>query len=55
MDVGRFKITDTKPYAPATLTNQDNAKLLQQLKSAFKRTINWHKYQSDPKMHEENT
>ena len=40
MDVGRFKITDTKPYAPATLTNQDNAKLLQQLKSAFKRTIN---------------
>ena len=25
---------------------QDNAKLLQQLKSGFKRTINWNKYQS---------
>ena len=24
-----------------TLSNQDNAKLLEQLKSRFKRTINW--------------
>ena len=24
-----------------TLSNQDNAKLLEQLKSGFKRTINW--------------
>ena len=28
-----------------TLSTQDNAKLLQQLKSNFKRTINWNKYQ----------
>ena len=35
-----FKITDTKLYVPAvTLSTQDNAKLLQQLKSGFKRTI----------------
>ena len=34
-------ITDKKLYVPiATLSTQDNAKLLQQLKSGFKRTIN---------------
>ena len=31
---------------PATLSTQDNAKLLQQLKLSFKRTINWNKSQS---------
>ena len=37
----RFEITDTKPYVPfLTLSTQDNTKLLQQLKSSFKRTIN---------------
>ena len=42
-----FAITDTKLYVPvATVSTQDNAKLLQQLKSGFKRTINWNKYQS---------
>ena len=36
-----FSITDTKLYAPVvTLSTQDNAKLLEQLKSDFKRTIN---------------
>ena len=36
-----FVITDTKLYVPVvTLSTQDNAKLLQQLKSGFKRTIN---------------
>ena len=46
----KFKITDTKLYLPVvTLSTQDNAKLFQQLKSGFKRTINWNKYQSDPK------
>ena len=40
-------ITDKKLYVPiATLSTQDNAKLLQQLKSGFKRTINQSKYQS---------
>ena len=38
---GRFTITDTKLYVPViTLSTQDNAKLLQQFKSGFKRTIN---------------
>ena len=42
-----FAITGTKLYVPVvTLSTQDNAKLLQQLKSGFKRTINWNKYQS---------
>ena len=41
-----FAITDTKPYVPVeTLSTQDNAKLLQQLKSGIKRTIIWNKYQ----------
>ena len=43
----KFKITNTKLYIPVvTLSNQDNAKLLQQLKSGFKITINWNKHQS---------
>ena len=42
-----FAITDTKLYVPVvTLSTQDNAKLLQQLKSGFKRTINWNKHHS---------
>ena len=43
----KTKITDTKHYVPlVTLSTQDNAKLLQQLKSGFKRAINWNKYQT---------
>ena len=43
----KFVITDTKLYAPAvTLSTQDNAKLLEQLRSSFQRTISWNKYQS---------
>ena len=42
-----LSITDTKLYVPiVTLSTQDKAKLLQQLKLGFKRTINWNKYQS---------
>ena len=42
-----ISITDTKLYVPVvTLSVQDNTKLLEQLKSDFKRTINWNKYQS---------
>ena len=42
-----FSINDTKLYVPVvTLSTQDNAKLLEQLKSGFKRKINWNKYQS---------
>ena len=52
---GRFTITDTKRFAPAvTLSTQDNAILLQQLKSGFRKTISWNKYQSDPKKHTQN-
>ena len=41
-----FAVTDTKLYVPVvTLSIQDNAKLLEQLRSGFKRTINWNKYQ----------
>ena len=42
----KFEITDTKLYvAVVTVSTQNNAKLLQQPKSGFKRTINWNKYQ----------
>ena len=43
----KFAITDAKLYVPkVTLSTGDNEKLLEQLKSGFKRTINWNKYQS---------
>ena len=46
-----FALTDTKLYVPVvTLSTQDNAKLLQQLKSGFKRVINWNKYLSNPEL-----
>ena len=46
---GRFEITDTRIYLPvATLSTQENTKLLQQLESGFKRVINWNKYLSKP-------
>ena len=41
-----FPTTDTKLFViVVTLLTDDNGKLLQQLKSGFKRTINWNKYQ----------
>ena len=52
---GKFAITKSKLYVPVvTLSTQDNAKLLQQLKYGFKRTINWNKYQSSIKTYAEN-
>ena len=40
-----FEINDTKLYVPVvTLSTQENIKLLKQLESGFKRTINWNKY-----------
>ena len=40
-----FHITDTKLYVPVvTLSKTDDIKLLEQLKSGFKRTIKWNKY-----------
>ena len=51
----KFAITETKLYVlVVTLSTQDNAKLLQQLKSGFKRIINWNKYESDIKTYAQN-
>ena len=48
---GTFAITDTKLYVPVvTLLTQDNCKLLRQLKSGFKKTVNWNKYLSKPEL-----
>ena len=45
--VPKFTTTVTKLYLPVvTLSTQSNKKLLEQVKSGFKRTINWNKYQS---------
>ena len=44
-------ITETNAYVPVvTLSTQDNAKLLPQLKSGFKRTISWNKYLAKPEL-----
>ena len=48
---GTFEITDTRLYVPVvTLLTQENTKLLHQLKSGFKRVINWNKYLSKPEL-----
>ena len=42
-----FKITDTKLYVPVNSWSKENdTKLLEKLKSRFKRTITWNKYRS---------
>ena len=44
---GTFAITDTNHYVPVvTLLTWYNVKMLEQLKSGFKRAINWNKYLS---------
>ena len=49
--VPTFTITETNLYVPVvTLSTQDNAKLLPQLKSGSKRTISWNKYVSKFKL-----
>ena len=48
---GTFAITDTKLYVPVvTFSTQENTKFLQQLKSGFKRVIDWNKYLSRPEL-----
>ena len=43
--VQHFRTTDTKLYVPViSRSSQDNMKLLKQLGSSFKRTINWNNY-----------
>ena len=52
---GTFAIADTKLYVPVvTLSTQENTKFLQQLKSGFKRAINWNKYLSKPELLSQN-
>ena len=49
--IATFAITDTKLYVPVvTLSTQENTKFLQQLKSGFKRVINWNKYLPKPEL-----
>ena len=46
-----FAIAKIKLHVPVvTLSTQDNAKLLPQLKSGFKRTITWNKYLWKPEL-----
>ena len=46
-----FEITEINLYVPVvTLSTQDYAKLLSQLKSGFERTISWNKYLSKPEL-----
>ena len=48
---GTFAITNRKLYVPVvTLSTQENTKFLQQLKSGFKRVINWNKYLPKPEL-----
>ena len=42
-----FEITDTKLHVPlVTLSKENDTRLLEQLKTGFKRTIKWNKYRS---------
>ena len=46
-----FAITDTKLNVHVvTLSTQENSKFLQQLKSGFKRVVNWNNYLSKPEL-----
>ena len=52
---GKFKIINTNLHVPVvTLSTKDNEKLLEQLKSDFKRVINWNKYLSRPELLRQN-
>ena len=50
---GKFKVDDTKLNVPGVILSTQE-KLLQQLKSGFKRVINWNKYLSKPELLEQN-
>ena len=51
ISAGTFVITIAKLDVPVvTLWTQDNTKLLQQLKSDFKKTLNWNKCKPEPKL-----
>ena len=50
-----FEITNTKLFVPVvTLSKENDIKLLEQLKSGFKRTIKWNKYRSQMSIQPQN-
>ena len=50
-----FELIDTKLYVPVvTLSKENDKKLLEQLKSGFKRTVKWRKYTSQMTVHSKN-
>ena len=50
-----FQITDTKLFVPVvTLSKENDKKLLEQLKSGFKRTVEWNKYRSQMTIQSQN-
>ena len=54
-DTTTLAITDTEPYAPVVaVLAQSNGKLLQQLKSRFKRIFFWNKFQPKVTMQAQN-
>ena len=51
-----FTITEVNLHVPVvTLSTEDNAILLSQLKNGFKRTISWNKYLAKPELLAQNT
>ena len=51
----QMQVTSTKLYVPVVvLSAQGNAKLLQQLRSGFKITVDWKKYQSKVTIQKQN-
>ena len=50
-----FKITDVKLFVPVvTLSKEDDKKLLEKLKTGFKRTTKWNKYRSQMSIQPQN-
>ena len=55
LEDAKFQITDTKLYVPVvTLSKENNIKLLEKLKSGFKKTIKWNKYRSQMTIQKKN-
>ena len=51
----KYEIADTKLYVPVvTLSKENDRKLLDQLKTGFKRIIKWHKYRSEMTIQSQN-
>ena len=42
-----FKVTDTKLFVPAVTLSTEDDKLIEQLKTRIRRTIDWNKYRSE--------